>query len=177
MNLSRMPASMIAGDSLRVAIPVGDYPSSAGWAVSLVLQALAGGALVTAEGVEEGGEWLLALTSSASANLAPGPFRYSISASSDGDRQTIDIGQVEVRPNPAKPGADQRSPARRALDAIDAVLEGRAGSEDARFTFADGRELWKVPHPELLSLRTHYARIVAREATKGRGPKRVLVRL
>ena len=46
-----------------------------------------------------------------------------------------------------------------------------------KFTFADGRALEKVPHAELLALRQHFARIVARETNKGRGPKRVLMRL
>jgi hypothetical protein len=177
MNLSRMPAQMIAGDSLRLAIPMGDYAASASWAVSLVLQALAGGAPVTVNATADGGDWLMVLGSGSSATLAPGPFRYLIAATKDGERSTIEAGQIEVLPDPAKAVQDQRTPARRALDAIDAVLENRASSEDMKFTFADGRALDKIPHADLLALRKHYARIVAREATKGRGPKRVLVRL
>jgi hypothetical protein len=177
MNYSRMPASLIAGDSLRLAIPGGDYPASDGWAVSLVLQALAGGAPSTVNASDDGGDWLLVLASATSAGLAPGGYRYMIAATKAGDRHTIDHGDVEVRPDPAKPATDQRSAARRALDAIDAVLENRASSEDMKFTFADGRALDKIPHADLLALRKHYARIVARETNKGRGPKRVLVRL
>jgi hypothetical protein len=177
MNLSRMPASLIAGDSLRLAIPVGDYPADEGWAVSLVLQALAGAAPVTVNASDDDGDWLMVLASANSADLVPGGYRYLIAATKDGDRQTIDHGDMQVRPDPAKPATDQRSPARRALDAIDAVLENRASSEDMKFTFADGRALEKVPHADLLALRKHYARIVARETNKGRGPKRVLMRL
>lgn len=177
MTLNRMPAQLIAGDSLRLAIPSGDYPSGAGWAVSLVLQPLAGGAPVTVAATASGAEWIVAIASSTSDDLAPGAYRYLIAASLSGDRTTIEVGELAVLPDPAKPAQDQRSAARRALDAIDAVLEGRASSEDMKFTFADGRALEKIPHADLLALRKHYARIVAREATKGRGPKRVLVRL
>jgi hypothetical protein len=177
MNLTRMPASMIAGDALRLSIPTGDYPAASGWLVSLVLQALAGGTPVTVNATGGDGEWLLVIGSTVSAELAPGAYRYLIAATKDGDRSTIAHGQIDVLPDPAKAATDQRSAARRALDAIDAVLESRASSEDMEFTFADGRALKKVPHPELLVLRKHYARIVAREATKGRGPKRVLMRL
>jgi hypothetical protein len=177
MTLNRMPAQMIAGDSLRLAVPSGDYPESAGWAVALVLQALAGGDPVTVAATADGEDWAVAVTSAVSTAFDPGPYRYMIAATKDGDRSTIDSGQIEVLPDPAKTAQDQRSPARRALDAIDAVLENRASSEDMKFTFADGRALDKVPHADLLALRKHYARIVAREATKGRGPKRVLVRL
>lgn len=180
MNLSRMPASLIAGDALRLAIPAGDYPAAGGWAVSLVLQPLAGGAPVTVTGTDGAAEWLLLLTSAVSGDLAKwgaGPFQYLIAATKDGDRSTIEHGQIQVLPDPAASAIDQRTGARRALDAIDAVLESRASSEDMEFTFADGRALKKVPHGELLALRKHYARIVARENTKGRGPKRVLIRL
>lgn len=177
MTVNRMPAQMIAGDSLRLSIAGGDYPASEGWAVSLVLQKIAGGAPVTVNASDDGGDWSIVISSAASGQLQPGPHRYLIAATKAGDRSTIDHGQIEVLPDPAKPAQDQRSPARRALDAIDAVLEGRASSEDMKFTFADGRALEKIPHADLLALRKHYARIVAREATKGRGPKRVLVRL
>jgi hypothetical protein len=177
MTFSRMPASLIAGDSLRLAIPAGNYPASEGWAASLVLQAMAGGSPTTVAGADEAGDWEFLLTSATSAALAAGTYRYVIAASKTGERTTLDHGEVQVQPDPADANTDQRSAARRALDAIDAVLESRASSEDMKFTFADGRALEKVPHAELLTLRKHYARIVARETNKGRGPKRVLVRL
>ena len=177
MTLIRMPAQMIAGDALRLAVPSGDYPASEGWAVALTLQALAGSAPVIVNATEAGGDWEVVVSSATSANLAPGPYRYLIAGTKDGNRSTIEHGQIEVLPDPAKAAQDQRSAARRALDAIDAVLENRASSEDMKFTFADGRALDKIPHADLLALRKHYARIVARENTKGRGPKRVLVRI
>lgn len=177
MNLSRMPAQIIAGDSLRLVIAVGDYPASAGWAVALVLQALAGAAPMTVNASDGTAEWVIALSSAASADLTPGAYRYLIAATKDGNRSTIETGQVEVLPDPAAAATDQRSAARRALDAIDAVLESRASSEDMEFTFEDGRALKKVPHVDLLALRRHYARIVARESSKGRGPRRVMMRL
>jgi hypothetical protein len=172
-----MPAQIIAGDSLRLAVPSGDYPASAGWSVALVLTPLAGGTPTSIAGSEAGGEWVIALGSSASAELAAGRLRYLLAATKNGDRSTIDHGEVEVLANPADSETDLRSAAQRALDAIDAVLANRASSEDMEFTFEDGRALKKVPHADLLTLRRHYARIVARERGKGRGPKRVMVRL
>lgn len=177
MTLIRMPAQMIAGDALRLAVPSGDYPAAQGWTVALTLQALAGGAPVNVSATEGEGGWELVVSSTLSAGLAPGPYRYLIAATKDANRSTIAHGQIEVLPDPAKPAQDQRSAARRALDAIDAVLENRASSEDLKFTFADGRALDKIPHADLLALRQHYARIVARETAKGRGPRRVLVRI
>lgn len=177
MTLSRMPAQIIAGDSLRLVIAAGNYPASAGWSVALVIQALAGSSPVTVNASDGSAEWSIAFSSAASALLTPGAYRYLIAATKNGERSTIAVGQVEVLPNPTVAATDQRSSARRALDAINAVLEGRASSEDLKYTFADGRALEKVPHGDLLALRRHYARIVARETSKGLGPRRVMMRL
>lgn len=177
MTSNRVPAQIIAGDSLNLSIAAGDYPASAGWEVALVLTPIGGGTPVSVDGTGGGDEWMIALASAASADLAAGLYRYLIAATRSGERSTIDHGQVNVLADPASAMTDLRSAAQRALEAIDAVLENRAGSEDMKFEFADGRSLEKIPHGELLQLRRHYARIVARETGKGRGPRRVLVRM
>ncbi|MEO1221842.1 MAG: hypothetical protein AAFY42_10900 [Pseudomonadota bacterium] len=178
MTLSKMPAQMIAGDSLGLSIPIGDYTAADGWAVRLTLTPLAGGTPQAFDASETvGGIGQIAISSAASSALQVGDHRYLIAATKDGDRASLDFGTVHVLPDPAADGVDQRSAAKRALDAIDAVLENRAGSEDVEYTFEDGRSIKKVPHGELLMVRKHYARIVAREKTKGRGPRRVSVRL
>lgn len=176
MTMTSMPARIVAGDSLTLATPAGNYPAADGWTASLVLQPMAGGAPVTVAGTDGGAAWVFALTSAVSAALVKGGHRYLIAVSKAGERSSIAFGEVEVLANPAVQ-ADQRSAARRALDTIDAVLEGRAGSADMKFVFEDGRQIEKMPHADLLQLRKHYARIVAREKQGRRGPRRVKVRL
>lgn len=177
MTRSRMPAQIIAGDSLTLSKAAGDYPAADGWAVALTLTPMTGGTPIVVNATDGAQEWAIALTSTASALLAKGFYRYLIAATANGNRSTIEHGQVEVLANPAAVDTDLRSPAQRALDAIDAVLESRAGSQDIEFVFEDGRSIKKIPHADLLALRKHYARIVAREKSKGRGPRRVQVRL
>jgi len=177
MTLKNMPARIIAGDSLTLGIPAGDHPAAEGWTMSLVLQPIAGGTPVMVNGTDGAQEWSLVLTSAASANLVAGAHRYLIAAAKAGQRSTVTFGEVEVLPDPAATATDQRSAARRALDALDAVLEQRAGSADLKFVFEDGRSIEKMPHSELLRLRGHYARIVEREKRGRAGPRRVNVRL
>lgn len=177
MNVNRLPATLIAGDSLRLAIAVGKYNQADGWSVALVLQPLAGGSPATVAAIVADNEWLMVLSSAASAQLAPGKVQYLIAATKDGNRSTIDHGQIVVLPDPAAANVDQRSYAQRALDAIDAVLERRASAEEMEFTFADGRAVKMFSPVDLLTLRKHYARLVSRENSKGRGPRRVLMRL
>lgn len=172
-----IPAVLVAGDSLRLAFPLGDRLPSDGWSASLTLQPLVGGSVLVIDGIASVDEWTFAVSPTQSAGLAPGSYRAALFLSRTDERVTLAQSELAVLPNPASPGSDQRSAARRALDAIEAVLEGRAGSEDLEFTFADGRALKKIPHGELLALRQHYARLVARERQGTAGPRRVLVRL
>ncbi|MCG2600563.1 MAG: hypothetical protein KBO59_23955 [Achromobacter sp.] len=177
MTMTSMPARIVAGDSLTLGIAAGSYPAADGWAVSLTLQPIAGGTPVEVGGTDGAQEWVLTLTSAVSANLSIGAHRYLIAATKAGERSTIAFGEVLVLANPASDATDQRSPARRALDAIDAVIEQRASSADMKFVFEDGRSIEKVPHADLLRLRAHYARIVEREKRARAGPRRVKVRL
>ena len=176
---SKMPTQIIAGDSLALSLAgaASDYPASDGWAVSLVLTPNAGGTPVSTSATGGSDSWDITLTSSSSAALAAGTHRWAIAAAKSGERETIAFGSVEVLADPTALDTDQRSQARRALDAIDAVLENRAGSADLEFTFADGRSIRKVPHSELLQLRRHFAQRVQAEQRKSTGPKRVVVSL
>jgi len=177
MNRSRMPAQIIAGDSLTLALAVGAYPAADGWAVSLTLTPEAGGTPLTVSGTDGLAAWNIAVTSANSTALASGLHRYLVAAAKSGERSTIDYGQIMVLADPTASATDLRTAAKQALDAIDAVLADRATAQDMKFVFADGRTIEKIPHRDLLDLRRHYARIVARETSKGRGPKRVQMRL
>ncbi|MGD9470622.1 MAG: hypothetical protein AB7G24_00825 [Novosphingobium sp.] len=178
MDLMTMPAQIIAGDSLSLvlAAAAGDYPAADGWAVALTLTPMAGGAPVAVAATGGAASWDIALPSATSAGLAAGQHRWLIAATKAGERSTVAFGEVKILPNPAG-AVDQRSAMRRALDAIDAVLESRAGSENIRFDFADGRSIHKVPHAELLELRKFYAGKVAAEQRGRTGPRRVEIRL
>lgn len=176
MVVKRMPAQIIAGDSLSLEIGLSGFTTAAGDAVSLTLTPMAGGtplAIIADGGVTE---WTIELGSSVSVNLVPGQYRFLLASVNSGNRSTIEFGEVVVLPDPSA-SEDQRSSAQRALDAIDAVLEDRAGSPDLKYEFEDGRSVEMVPHRELIELRKHYARRVANEKRGARGPSRVQVRL
>jgi hypothetical protein len=96
-------------------------------------------------------------------------------------KTTVDRGQVKILPDPASAGAgyDPRSHAQKVLDSIEAVIEGRAGKTDLETTLADGRQIKRISHGELLKMRDAYASKVRAEQRRlaGRGPGRVLARL
>jgi hypothetical protein len=176
MTLTAMPQQIIAGDSLALSIEPGEYTAADGWAAALTLTPIMGGTPVVTAATGGAASWEIAVTSTVSAALAAGAYRYLVAATKAGQRSTIRHGEVQVLPNPAA-NVDQRSAAQRALAAIDAVLEGRAGSADIEFTFEDGRSIKKMPHSELIALRKFYARRVAAEKLGRRGPARINMRL
>lgn len=178
MDLTSMPVQIIAGDSLALALrdAASLYPAADGWAVTLTITPMAGGIPVAVAATGGAESWDIALSSAQSASLAAGDHRYFIAATKAGDRYSILFGSVHVLANPAA-NTDQRSAAQRALDAIDAVLEGRARQSESKFVFEDGREIQYLPPSELLQLRNFYAQRVAVEKRGRSGPSRVLVRL
>lgn len=177
-NLTSMPASVVAGDSVTVEFSraATEYPASQGWAASLVLVPVAGGALLSVNCTSGVTNWLANITTAQSAALVPGTYSYALRVSKAAERTTFEKGQVNVLPDLIA-NSDQRSKYQRILDSIDAVLENRASSSDLRVRFEDGREIERVPHEDLLKLRDYYARKVAAEARGRTGPKRILTRL
>lgn len=178
--LPSMPKSMVAGDSLRVA-PAGlaaAYPSTAGYSVTLIMVPERGGDPVSVAAEWAPGAWSLALAGDASADLAPGAWRWAVRVEGAGGRFTADNGVISVLPDPTS-NADRRSHARRVLDSLEAAIEGRASATDLENTLADGRQIKRMSHEELLKMRDAYAAKVAvedRRAGRG-GPSRILVSL
>ena len=62
---------------------------------------------------------------------------------------------------------DNRSKAKKTLDAIDATLEGRATTDQHMYMIGN-RQLMRIPVEQLISLRKEYARIYAREQRNAR---------
>lgn len=93
---------------------------------------------------------------------ATGSFAWYIVFQSGSIRETIPGGAVTVRPNPSGSSYDPRSHARRVLDAIEAVLEGRAALDQQAITI-NGRTLSRTPLADLLKLRGLYRDEVAHE--------------
>lgn len=68
-------------------------------------------------------------------------------------------------PATADADADLRSPARQALDAINAVLADRAAAPNGRVKVGD-KEIEYATFDDLIALRNHYSRLVRKEEGK-----------
>jgi hypothetical protein len=112
------------------------------------------------------------------ASWVPGLYDWRLYAKKDADRQLISSGQMEIEADFASLGAghDPRSHAKRMLDAINQVLEGRILSDHESYTI-DDRRLDRIPILELHKLRRVYIQKVRSEKGNGFRLKRVLTRL
>lgn len=153
-----VPSRLVAGDlwAWRVDGMTAAYPSDA-FTLSYSLAPKAGGTPTTAAAQADADGWAVTVAPATTAALAAGSYGWTLFAMriSDGARQTVCAGVLEVAPDPAQ-GGDTRTQARKLLDAINAVLEGRI-TKDVESYSIEGRSLTRVP---LEVLRTTRARLM-----------------
>jgi len=90
-----------------------------------------------------------------------------ITRTSDSERIAVDNGSTKIIDNFADTNADQRSHAKKVLDKIEAVIEGRATRKEASYSIA-GRSLSLTPITELLQLRATYRALYMNEVYRDR---------
>lgn len=94
---------------------------------------------------------------------AAGIYRWRAYVDDGTTRCLIDSGTLKVHPDFEILGAtDQRTHAKVTLDAIEAVIEGRATESHMAYSIA-GRQLSKIPLSELTAFRDQYRGEVVRE--------------
>lgn len=175
-----VPLRLIRGDSLvlRLSAAGSDWPAADGWAVAMAMAPDSGGTLTTVNAVDDGGEWLLTLTSATSAALTVGVYNIAIRASKGDLRETVMQAVLTVDADVAA-NVDRRTHARKVLDLIEAAIEGRASAVDIEYVFDDGRSIKSMSHDELWRMRDRYRREIQREEGGGAGgrPIRIVPRL
>ncbi len=101
------------------------------------------------------------------AGAAPGIYAYAIKATrlSDNAVRTVQSGTLRLLADPAS--QDVRTHAEKVLEAIEALIEGRATKDVTSYSIA-GRSLTRMSPDELVKWRSHYRNEVARQRTAGK---------
>lgn len=130
------PQSFTAGDTVQWTKSLKDYPASAGWAVTYA--AINKNHKFTATSTADGDLHSITLAASATAAYTAGQYYWEGYATKDGQRFTIGTGWFTVAPNIAtENNYDARSHARKTLEAIQAVIEGRASIDQQEYTIGN----------------------------------------
>lgn len=132
-SLSEFPASLIAGDTLRVNITGGDHPAT-GWSLKVLFSGSTGNQSFNA--AANGVDYLLTLTAAQTATLTAGQYAvsYIFTETATGERVTDDTQRiVAVFPDPT--ATVSVSSAKQTQDALEATLLILAGDADATVNF------------------------------------------
>jgi hypothetical protein len=148
---------------------VADYPT-ADYALTYEFHEDSGGGgshKFTITATETTTDYLIEIASATTAAYSTGEYNWYafITRSSDSQRIAIDEGHTKIELNFANTNADNRSHAKKVLDAIQATIEGRASQDQMSYSIA-GRSLSRMSIDDLLKFRDRYRAEYNREIKK-----------
>ena len=177
---------IIAGDTLDFVTTLPDYPASGGYTLKYRLHPRASGSAIDITCTASGDDHRCGAAASVTALWVAGEYSWSCWVEKGAERYSGTAypwrGECTILPNPATTAVyDARSPARIALDAINAFLSGSTDLSVRRYSI-QGRELERWAPGELLVLRDALKAEAWREDAAaqieagGGNPRRVYVR-
>jgi hypothetical protein len=170
------PREVVAGDTWEWEKSFSDYPATT-WTLTYYLRSREHEASITA--AADGTDHLVTVAKATTAAYKAGLYEITGFVTDATERFQVYRGLLNVLPDPASQGAgqDPRSHARKTLDAIEAVVEGRATKDQQAYTIG-GRSLQRMPIKDLMYFRGVYRAEVYAEESRltGRGSK-VVTRL
>jgi metal-dependent amidase/aminoacylase/carboxypeptidase family protein len=136
-----------------------DYPTDS-YSLSYEFHCDSGGGgnhQFTINATEANDTYYIEVPTTTTENYNPHDYQWAayITRTSDSARIQIDDGKTTILPNLADTNADLRSHAKKVLDNIQAVIEGRATIDQSSFSLA-GRSLSRMSIDELMTFRDRY---------------------
>ena len=165
------PTTFIAGDSLSWQRFFEDYPASAGWTLTYVLNNSTTRILVVSGDITTSGDtFLIAIPSSETAGWTPGEYQWlcvaQLAAAGDvpAQRKTLALGRVTITIDILDATAPQDTRTRNeiALWNIESKLADTGGSAVQEYTI-NGRMLRRYSMTELMQLRSLFKQLVRQE--------------
>jgi len=186
MSSLTLPTRFRAGDSLLMSASLSSYPAPT-WVLEWALVKTGDQILITASasGSDHAVQYSPTITDGWEAGVyAWVAYVYREALGVKTEKYTLESGSIEILPDleALTSGVDARSHARKVLDAINAVMENRATTDQQSYSIA-GRQLVRMPIADLLALQSQYEAKVRAEESAERvnqglpGRRRILTRL
>lgn len=158
------PSAVYAGDTIAWTKSLPDYPASQ-WTLTYAL--MRAGVAYTVTATANGDLHEVSVPASTSDDWTPGEYTWMATVTSGATRHTVESGAITIRANPQGASHDARSQVKRMLDAINALIEGRATSDVSSYSIG-GRSLTKLSISELLTWKSKYEQWYAAEVAQNR---------
>jgi hypothetical protein len=181
-TLTAVPVSMYAGDTLNLLIAIDNFPAGEGWTLTYGFRKESG-SIISFASTASGSQYVLTVAATTSAQWIPGKYVGTARISLGSQSYTVWRGTMEVLPDLAQQADnfETRTSSKKCLDAIIAVMEGKATRDVLQTTIA-GQSIGRMAWSELLSARSYFQDLVdgeqaAENAANGLGSGRnVLIR-
>lgn len=158
------PTSFTAGDTLSWTRSLADYPASAGWV--LAYRFINATAKFDISATASGSDHLVSVAASTTVGYAPGTYSWQAFVTKAAERYTVGTGVCVVEPNLAAVSAvgyDDRTPARKALDALNAGLATFGSNAHVQGYNIEGREMRYRTFADFIAARDRLVQEVKRE--------------
>lgn len=149
------PQQINAGDSISWKKTLSDYPAS-DWTLNYVL--VNASAKIEISSSASGDDHLIDIDPETSADYEAGTYSWVAYVTDETDRYTLDEGIITIKPDltaEAVTSYDKRVHAKKMIDLIESVLEGRATGDTQEYTIGN-RSMKKIPMAELKQIRDQY---------------------
>lgn len=169
------PSQITAGDTWTWKKSLSDFLASDSWVLTYAL--VKDGKIIELTASADGDDHLIEEVPTDTAKHDPGIYHYQAYVTKSSERYQVGTGTIEVLPDFAESaGYDNRSHAKKTLDAIEAVIEGKATRDQLAHSIG-GRSLSRYSWTELIEARDRYrAEYYAEERKAGRKSSKVKVK-
>jgi hypothetical protein len=164
-----IPSTLTAGDLWEWTDSQADYPAPT-WVLSYHFS---GPKAFSAIGVASGSDHDFSVAATDTKDQPHGTYEWLARAVNGSTSTTLERGRITIQPNFANLAADNRSHNRKVYEALQAVIENRATTDQLSYSIA-GRSVSRMTWDEILAAYDRYRLAVAKEM--GLHPGRVFIR-
>lgn len=163
--MAGIPQSTTAGTTLALSLALTAYPPP-DWSATLILR---GAQSIDLTSQPEGRLHSFTAAAEVTADWKPGDYWYSVRVTDGDSVHEVETGTLTIAPDLAAMAEfDGRTHAERTLQAIEAVIEGRASKDQDSYRI-NNRELRRTSISQLLKLRDVYRQEVRRQRAAQNG--------
>jgi hypothetical protein len=166
------PTEIRVGDTVAWKKSLSDYPATT---YTLSYYLVKSGTRITFDASASGTDHAVSVAATTTVGWTAGTYHWESFAHDGNDRYFVEAGIIELLPDfeTATSGYDDRSHAKKMVDLIESLMEGKAAADVESYSIA-GRSLTKMSITELTEWLAHYRaeyRKELRQAGSGRNTK------